>query len=381
MILTETTVRTLQAVAIIVGLAVFLWGTGLPALFHKVEAASIINASDTLSNSAPGQLSDHTIAFETPTGLGLNDNIAITFPVQFTLAAKFGAEDIILTVGGVATTVGNGAAGSNKWGVATTSSSVTLTAPTNTRVASSSEVIVYLGRVGPGNGNDEDQITNPSATTTTYEITIGGTMPDSGAVRVAIIDEVTVTASVDTSLTFTVSGVASGRAVNGTTTTGAATHVALPFGTLGADQSEVLAQRLNVTTNAVNGYTVTVEQASELQSSTGATIHGFVDGSYTQVPTAWQPPAGNVNVPDSYGHWGLTSSDGAVSARGSQFTSNTWVSGSTTPIAVMGHTGPADGVTNNIGSSTIGYQIEISALQEAGDDYTTTLRYVATPTF
>jgi hypothetical protein len=29
----------------------------------------------------------------------------------------------------------------------------------------------------------------------------------------------------------------------------------------------------------------------------------------------------------------------------------------------------------------IGYQAQITALQEAGDDYSTTLTYVATPTF
>ena len=47
----------------------------------------------------------------------------------------------------------------------------------------------------------------------------------------------------------------------------------------------------------------------------------------------------------------------------------------------MGNTGPADGTTAGIGAARIGYQVQISALQEAGDDYTTTLRYIATPTF
>jgi hypothetical protein len=47
----------------------------------------------------------------------------------------------------------------------------------------------------------------------------------------------------------------------------------------------------------------------------------------------------------------------------------------------MGHTGPSDGFTAGQGATRVGYQIEISALQEAGDDYSTTLRYIATPTF
>ena len=47
----------------------------------------------------------------------------------------------------------------------------------------------------------------------------------------------------------------------------------------------------------------------------------------------------------------------------------------------MAHNGAADGTGNGTGTANIGYQVEISALQEASDDYSTTLRYVATPTF
>ena len=46
----------------------------------------------------------------------------------------------------------------------------------------------------------------------------------------------------------------------------------------------------------------------------------------------------------------------------------------------MGHTGPANAAGVGIGTTTVGYKIELSSLQEAGD-YTTTLTYVATPTF
>jgi hypothetical protein len=85
---------------------------------------------------------------------------------------------------------------------------------------------------------------------------------------------------------------------------------------------------------------------------------------------------------DTYGHWGLTTTDSVIPSRaGDDFGSNEWVSASTTPVAIMGHTGPADGVTAGTGSARIGYQAQVTALQEAGDDYTTTLRYIATPVF
>lgn len=209
-------------------------------------------------------------------------------------------------------------------------------------------------------------------------------MTDSGQVRVAIVDQVTVSASVDTSLTFTVSGVNANIdvSVSATNTSATSTSTTLPFGTLAIGVSRVLAHNLAVTTNASNGYSVTVTQTQPLQSTTGATIDGFIDGSATNTPNAWVGPSAQISDPNTYGHWGITSSDGTTTRDvGDEFGSDEWVSPSTTPIVIMGHTGPADGSTAGIGAAQIGYQAQISALQEAGDDYTTTLRYIVTPTF
>jgi len=379
MIHTARTVRTLQAVAMTVGLAVFLWSTGLPTLFHFANASSIISASDTLSNSAPSAVSNHTIAFTSPTGMAAGQTITVTFPVQFTVPA-LGVEDFDLTASGTEQTIAP-TNGSGIWGVSTSSNTITLTSPSNVPQASSTAFVIEIGTNATAGSAGNSQITNPSATTS-YQIDIAGSMPDSGAVRVAIVDQVTVSASVNTSLTFSVSGVGANLAVNGspTTTVATTTPTTLPFGTLPVGTSETLAHDLAVTTNATNGYTVTVQQTGSLQSSTGAVIDGFVDGNNTQTPTAWATPSALVSNPATYGHWGLTSTDGATT-RAQQFTADTWVSGSTTPIVIMGHTGPADGTTAGIGAARIGYQVQISALQEAGNDYTTTLRYVVTPTF
>lgn len=375
MIHTAYAVRTLRTVAIVVGVALFLWSTGLPTFFRTAEAESITDASDTLSDSRPSQGSVHTIAFTTENGVLPNTGtIQFTFEAGFDLTTLSTVDTVSMTVGGEATSTSWTGNGVGTWGVATSGQAFTLTAPSDVGVASSSAISVTIG------SSTGSMIVNPSATSS-YYIDVGGTMQDTGQVRVAIIDEVTVSASVDTSLTFSVTGLAANAAVNGTTTTLSSTNVAIPFGTLAVDESEIIAQRLNVATNATNGYTVTVEQTGLLQSSTGATIDGFINGSNTTTPTAWQGPSAQINQLDTYGHWGLTSDDTAISARTEQFGSDEWVSGSTTPIAVMGHTGPADGQSDGIGSTTVGYQIEISALQEAGDDYSTELRYIATPTF
>jgi hypothetical protein len=255
---------------------------------------------------------------------------------------------------------------------------LTFQTPTDAGAASSTPIIVYIGTNASGGIN---QIVNPSATSS-YRIDIGGTMQDSGQVRVAVIEEVQVSANVDTSLTFSVSGVGASSTVNGspTTTVATSTSTSLPFGTLPINTSVTLAHDLTVSTNASNGYTVTVEQTDNLKSTTGAIIDGFIDGAYTQTPTAWQGPGTDILDPATYGHWGLTSTDGTTT-RTAEFGSDEWVSGSTTPIVVMGNDGPADGATAGVGTARVGYQVQISALQEAGDDYTTTLRYIATPTF
>lgn len=379
MIHTARTVRTLQAVAMTLGLALLLWSTGLPTLFRFAEAASITSASDTLSNSAPSSLSNHTIAFTSPSGMLASSTITITFPAQFSIPAM-AFDDIDVNASGVPQTLA-GVNGNGTWGAYFSGQVLTLVSPDDVSQASSTPFVIRIGNNATTGVTGDAQITNPSATTS-YGIDIAGTMADTGQVRVAIVDQVTVSASVDTTLTFTVTGVNSSSTVNGSPTTTAATSTstALPFGTLTAGVSKVLAHDLAVTTNATNGYTVTVQQTGALQSTTGATIDGFIDGAYTTTPTAWVAPTALISNPNTYGHWGLTSDDGTTT-RSSQFTSNSWVSGSTTPIVIMGHTGPADGTTNGYGASRIGYQVQISALQEAGNDYTTSLRYIVTPTF
>lgn len=383
MIHTARTVRTLQAIAITVGLALFLWSTGLPSIFLFAEAASITSASDTLSSSAPGGLSNHTIAFTTPLGMPASSTVTITFPSGFVLPAM-GPDDIDLTASGTDKTVATTSAGAGTWGAYFTGQVLTLTSPPSVAQASNTAIVIEIGTNATFGVTGDAQITNPTSTTTSYEIVIGGSMPDSGSVRVAIVSEVIVSANVDTSLSFTVAGVNSSSTVNGsaTTTIATSTYSTLPFGTLPVGVSRTLAHDLTVSTNATNGYTVTVEQTGSLQSTTGATIDGFIDGSNTTTPSSWIKPSATIANTATYGHWGLTSTDGTTTRSAlEEFSSDKWVSGSTTPIVIMGNTGPADGVTSGVGTARIGYQIQISALQEAGDDYTTTLRYIVTPTF
>ncbi len=385
MVHTGTTVRMLQTVACIVGMALVLWSLGIPTFIRETNAANLTSVTDTLSDSDRGVPSNHTIAFRTPSGLVSGETITITFPAGFNLAGTGGTGldyiDIdVETASGSPITVGPTAATST-WGVATTSSSITLTTSTSSgviTVASSTGLIVRIGTNAVTGPTGDTRITNPSSAGSA--IIAVATPNDSGDTRVAIIDDVVVTADVATTFTFTITGVATSSTVNGspTTTAGSSTATSIPFGTLVSGTTTMMAQDLSVLTNATNGFVVTVEQSQNLLSSTGADIDGFANGAYTNTPAAWSKPTGQLANEATWGHWGITSEDDLNT---NEFGTDLWVAASTTPRQVFHNGGPADGVTANSGSTRVGYQVEISALQEAGDDYTTTLTYIATPTF
>ena len=373
-----------RGIATLLTLTLVFWAVGVHMFYSPAEAANLTKVKDTLSDSAPGSVSDHEFQFSPPNGIAVSGTVTITFPSEFNVATSgIDVNDVDFEIDGVDETVVAGAPAANQWGFSTTSNDVIFTSGGGSAlVGANATVTIKIGTNADGPG--VNQVTNPTATTS-YEFTIVANSTDgvdSGQLRVAIIDNVLVTANVNTTLTFTVSGTSTGATINGspTTTFAGSTDTTLPFGTLDADVSKVLGQDLTVATNAKNGYVVTVEQDTQLQSTTGADIDGFVDGAWDTVPASWTSPSNDINNEDTWGHWGLTSTDGSTT-RTSEFGSDQWVAASTTPIVIMGHTGPADGVTDAVGRATIGYQIQITALQEAGDDYETTLTYIATPTF
>lgn len=376
----------LGAIATLVVISLVLMTVGFNAFNSKAEAANLTNFSDTLSDSDTGGTpSNHRFQFVTPNGVLAGQTIVINFPAGFNLngGAAAGADgldylDIDLLDDASEITLGPSAAGPT-WGVATTSNSITFTSASGV-IGSSSVILIEIGTNATTAATGNTRILNPAAAGS-YELTINGSMADSGQTRVAIVDDVVVTANVDTTFTFTVSGLPNGTSVNGspTTTSTTTTATTLPFETLTANTSKVLAQQLNVTSNAINGFVVTVEQSQNLLSSTGADIDGFRNGAYNNTPVAWSSPTNVIGSENTWGHWGLTSED--INLNGDEFGSDLWVSASTTPRQIFSSTSTADGVTDHIGKTVVGYQAQISALQEAGDDYTTTLTYIATPTF
>jgi hypothetical protein len=298
--------------------------------------------------------------------------VSITF-ASGTLPALV-AQDLDLTVGGVEQTLIDGAASGASWQVVAAGQVIDIISGTST-IGAGATVTIEIGTNATAGGTGTNQITNPAVGSYTISMDVGSAV-DTGETRIAIVDVVTVTASVDTVFNFTVVGVNSSSTVNGDTTTGTSTSTTVPFGTLAADTPSTIAQDLSVTTNAANGFVVTVQTDQQLLSANGADIDGFFDGTFEPSPTAWAAPVPVLGTEDTYGHWGLTSDDTDEFPSASEY-----VSASTTPVQIFRNTGPTDGTVTGQGTTRVGYTVEISDLQEAATDYTATLTYVATPVF
>ncbi len=357
-----------RLVATVVACAVVMASYGV---YTTAQAANLTNISDTLSDSDVSVTSSHTIEFDVPAGsVGIlaGDDIVITWDSQ-----------------------DDGAGGQDFGGIAAIVDNSNLTFQVNgggfaapTFVASDGDSVTIDGIAASAGDTVEivvadGVITNPAVTGSfEIEVSVANADNDLGRTRVAILDNVLVTAVVNTVFDFTVTGLATSTAVNGTSTTGSTSPTEIPFGVLTAGQIKTLAQQLNVQTNARNGFVVTVESDGDLQSSTGAIIDSFTDGTdVSTAGTSWTAPSNDVNDELTWGHWGVTYDDDATVDLGA----NEFIAVATTPREVFSHDGPADNTTANIGQTIVGYQIQITPLQEAGDDYNTTLTYIATPTF
>jgi hypothetical protein len=367
-----------------------LWSFGLPSL-RFAEAANVTTVSDTLSDSAPSVVSDHTITFVTPTGVANGDTIDIDFSDGPFVVGSVDYTDIdVLDDTNDLTATSTCAGASEEVAASFTGAVLTIEfcSGNGAFIPANGTTTIKIGlnaTYGGDNGDANAQMTNPTAGSKEIVITAGAS--DTGATRVAIVPSVTVTASVDTVFTFTVAGVVSGATVNvADITDGTTTATAIQFGKLTSGNASTTAQDLTVVTNAYNGFVVTVATDGQLVSTNGADIDGYRNGNFDTTPVAWEGPTPSLGDDDTYGHWGLTSDDPTLTAGltdpfDAGGSGDKFVSASTTPVEVFRHTGPTNGTGTGEGTTRVGYKVEISALQEAADDYKATLTYVATPVF
>jgi len=380
-----------RAIAAVTLIALVAWTLGLPSLINHAYALNVDLFSNTITDSDLSAFADHEIQFENNTAFADGETFTISFVDADGLGDNFDAsaieQDDISSTGAITVLASCGVATPDTIAF-NPSTATTFTGEVCGAISAGTTFTIQIG-----SGVVADQIQNPG-TVGSYVVRLAGTggtpLPDSGDTRVAVIDDVTVTATVETIFEFTIHGVAEGAEVNddsalhGTTST-TTTATEIPFGVISPNTPKVAAQELRIDTNAYNGFAVTVQADGDLEAGNGAIIDSYVDGDATSTPLGWTSPGGTMGNVNEYGHWGLTSDDDVVSAGG-----NFWGLGSalyvgdfvTNPVEVFYHnTAVVDTAGMGVGSTTVAYKVEIMELQEAANDYTATLTYVATPVF
>jgi hypothetical protein len=331
-------------------------------------AAALTTLSDTQSSVKVSALSDHTIQFVTPSGISAAQTLVVTFPVGWSIGAN-GTTSFAFATSTSATCSGftdaliNSSASGLTWGVATTTTTVTITSGTAV-VPANRCIQIRMGSNATANGTTS--ITNPSSATSSVITIGGGTFADTGSITTNIItnDTVSMTGTVSQSLSFTISTstIYFGTLSNSFPKYASSTN---PSG----DTSEPVngAHNLQIGTNAPSGYTITVRgQTLTSQQNSANTIDAI----------------GSTPAMSSFGteQFGIR----ATVSGGTGFTVNSTYA-STTAYGYNGTATSSSVLATGSGSTntttySLRYLANISALTEAGT-YAANLVYVATANF
>lgn len=323
-----------------------------------VHAAALTLISDTMSSSKVDAASSHVIRFTTPTGANeATDTIIITFPDDFNFTDK-AINTLTLTHGGLSGTDNtetlSAVDNDTTWKAVFSgveNRTLTLTAPDDgvgdAAIAGGSIVVITYSSANS---------INPS-TDGSKEITISGTFGDTGSITVNILtdDQVSVSATVAQSLTFSISDNTIGFGTLSSSNDRFAT------GDLAGNDNATTAHTLVVGTNAANGYTMTLNGATLTSGGNTIDAIGAVNTASAegteQFGLRMTPAGGSGAVTAPYADVGYAFNSGAF---------------------------PDDVASSNTASANTTYSViylaNIEANTEAGA-YTATMTYTATANF
>lgn len=165
---------------------------------------------------------------------------------------------------------------------------------------------------------------------------------------------ITVSATVDESLTMTIGGLASGDVTT--------TAYTIPFATLSDGTAVTGDMQITIASNATDGYSLMLEGDSALLSDNGDAIAAVLGTNAT--PLVWAT-VDSSNTSD----YGYTTSD--ADAGGGDWTSK-YAALSGTAYEIGDNSGPTAGATNDAGGlHVIEFKVEIDTMHPAGDYYST----------
>ncbi len=357
------------------------------------NAASTTSMSDTMSRLKISTLSNHDIRFVTPTGADAStDTITLTFAAGFTMGS-FSVNNVDLAVSASAACTAfptektlAASAGAGTWGVAQAGQVITLTAPTDAaggEVAAGRCIQIEVGSNATAGAAGATQITNPGSAGSTT-VAVAGTFGDTGSMAVGITndDRVSVTATIDPSITFDIdSGTTQGSDNNGPHTVALGT---LSTGTLTtSDQSAINSIFIDLSTNASAGATVTVLGANG--GLTSAVASKTIDISGAESTIAAGTEGFGLCVES------VTQTAGGTLAAGTQYDSGASASNCTAANGGTPTVGSVETTATQIlntssatisgGRAEILVKAAIAGTTPAANDYTETLTFIATGTF
>ncbi len=360
-----------------------------------VFAVAPTSAEDTLSDSRPSTNANHLIEIDLASGQQWEsgETLTIDFPAGFdtTGFANTDSEDYDIEWNGSnKVVVDDGTCAANQIeidAVNTTNDTFqfSLCAGSTASGAGGDTILIYIGTNADSDGTGDTQIDNPTAGTHSINASSGSdAIFDSKDFLVAVVAGVDISATIDESLSVTVTGITAGSGncvdLGGSPTDVDTTATAVTYGTISTEAFYTGCQQIAVDTNAAGGYTATVAQTQLLTSGGNTIAEGTCDGACNDTTLGgWETATNNgfaYCADDITGNAaadaGIAAADQCDDATPSYYTFFTDPAEPT--VDFMFSSGPVSDQTN------ISYHISVPGSQAAGT-YTNTTYYVVTGTF
>jgi hypothetical protein len=195
--------------------------------------------------------------------------------------------------------------------------------------------------------------------------------------KIAVIESVRVTATVDPSITFKIEGVAASTSTCGLTTNVTTTATSVPFGVLTLDTFKVGSQKLTVSTNAASGYAITAIENERLSNL--AATPSYIPDTTCDSGTCTETSGSTWATADSHPGFGYTlaivSGTPTIAPTAPNFSPFPSLAGTEAPFQIMSN----DGIASSQ-AAYVCYQISVDATQQAGN-YENQVTYTATASF
>lgn len=338
------------------------------------RAAQATSFSDVLSRLKDSTVANHEIKFVTPTGVqDTNDTITLLMTgfnaasvdaivaadVDFAVGDSSNCTTASFTEKTVSGTTGSGAT----YGFDTNGSNLMTLDPGTDTFAGNLCVRFRVGTNAVTGGTGTHQITNGTAATA-HSVTLGGVFGDSGVLAIDIItdDQVSISATVDPTITFTIDDNAVGFGTLSSSTGRWATADATGANA-SAGVNPTVANVLTIATNAASGYSVTYS-GDTLKSGTPSIDVATVAGDSDGTPGT-----------EEFGLSVSTSGDATIASGYQRDTTADFKLIANTTTTIVSETVPT-----NTETLSVSYLANIGGATEAGS-YSTTLTYIATGTF